>query len=356
MPLASAILSRVLPSGAANVSIPSGTLGVSGSVLAGEDVSAQEDATIGGDLAVTGNVSAATFNGSPLPSGGITQLTGPVTAGPGTGSQATALTNNGVTDAALRQSVALSLVGRSANSTGNVADISATPASGAAMRESGSAIGFGTLQTAAYADASVTLAKQANLAADTIQGRANGAGTGVPTALTAVQVCAILSAANDTITTAGSNLTDLTTSGLDGDADGDYRGQVTLTANGGSADFTYQPNSVGTNQKCAGIYNGTGGDPAAVAGEDRADLLLGAADAAASVVQSWYQFMSKSGRTRFFECTTYQDSGGTGDYHETMGGRWTGSGNQTAAGVHASAASRIATGSFHRITRLRNGT
>ena len=40
--------------------------------------------------------------------------------------------------------------------------------------------------------AAVTLAKMADLAADTIVGRANGAGTGVPTALTATQARAIL--------------------------------------------------------------------------------------------------------------------------------------------------------------------
>ena len=41
-------------------------------------------------------------------------------------------------------------------------------------------------------DAGITLAKQANMAADRIQGRANGAGTGVPQALTAAQVRAII--------------------------------------------------------------------------------------------------------------------------------------------------------------------
>lgn len=60
---------------------------------------------------------------------GINQLTGDVTAGPGSGSQATTITNNAVTDAKLRQGAATSVIGRSANSTGNVADIVATIAS-----------------------------------------------------------------------------------------------------------------------------------------------------------------------------------------------------------------------------------
>jgi hypothetical protein len=42
----------------------------------------------------------------------------------------------------------------------------------------------------------VTLAKQADMAADSIQGRANGAGTGVPQALTATQVRTILNVEN----------------------------------------------------------------------------------------------------------------------------------------------------------------
>ena len=47
--------------------------------------------------------------------------------------------------------------------------------------------------------AAVTLAKMADLAADTIIGRANGAGTGVPTALTAAQVNTILPVATATV-------------------------------------------------------------------------------------------------------------------------------------------------------------
>lgn len=57
---------------------------------------------------------------------GITQLTGPVTAGPGTGSVATSITANSITDAMLRQSAALTVMGRSVNAAGNVADIPAT--------------------------------------------------------------------------------------------------------------------------------------------------------------------------------------------------------------------------------------
>lgn len=68
-------------------------------------------------------------------------------------------TTTGVTNAKIRQSGALSVIGRTANSTGAPADISATAASGAVLRESGSTIGFGTIATAGIADSAVTTAK-----------------------------------------------------------------------------------------------------------------------------------------------------------------------------------------------------
>lgn len=54
---------------------------------------------------------------------------------------------------------------------------------------------WGQLGTVGIADAAVTLAKQANLAQATIIGRASGAGTGVPTALTGAQVRTIIGGA-----------------------------------------------------------------------------------------------------------------------------------------------------------------
>jgi hypothetical protein len=102
------------------------------------------------------------------------------------------IANNAVTDAKLRQGGALSVIGRSANSTGNVADIAASAASGAVLRESGSVLGFGTVATAGIADAAVTLAKMANLAAGTVIGRQIDAGTGAPVALTGAEVGELL--------------------------------------------------------------------------------------------------------------------------------------------------------------------
>lgn len=96
---------------------------------------------------------------------GITQLTGDVTAGPGSGSQAATIAANAVTDAKFRQSAGLSLVGRSANSTGNVADIVAA-SDGDVIRRSGTAVGFGQIATAGITDLAVTNGKIANSTID----------------------------------------------------------------------------------------------------------------------------------------------------------------------------------------------
>jgi hypothetical protein len=58
---------------------------------------------------------------------------------------------DGIGNTQLRNSGALSVIGRSANSTGDPADISAVAASGAVLRESGSTLGFGTIATAGIA-------------------------------------------------------------------------------------------------------------------------------------------------------------------------------------------------------------
>lgn len=108
-----------------------------------------------------------TFNGKQAAGNYITALTGDVTAS-GPGSVAATIANNAVTDAKFRQSSALSLVGRSANSTGNVADIAAA-SDGQIMRRSGTAIGFGSIDLAS-----------ANAVSTSILGVANG-GTGLAT-------------------------------------------------------------------------------------------------------------------------------------------------------------------------------
>jgi hypothetical protein len=93
---------------------------------------------------------------------------------------------------ALPSALALSVLGRSANSAGTRADIQATAASGAVLRESGSVLGFGTVATAGVAANAVTNAKLAQMAARRVKLRADSAGTGDPTDGTGAQLGEIL--------------------------------------------------------------------------------------------------------------------------------------------------------------------
>ena len=96
-------------------------------------------------------------------------LTGDVTVN---SAGVTAIGTNKVTDAMLRQSAGLSLLGRAGNSTGNVADITAAN-DNEVLRRSGTAIGFGTIATGGIADNAVTDAKLRQSAALSLLGRAS---------------------------------------------------------------------------------------------------------------------------------------------------------------------------------------
>lgn len=94
----------------------------------------------------------------------------------GFGTVATAgIADDAVSNAKIRNSAALSVIGRSANSTGDPADIAAA-ADGDVLRRSGTTLGFGTVATAGIADDACTLAKQQNLSAPGIVGRRSGSG------------------------------------------------------------------------------------------------------------------------------------------------------------------------------------
>jgi hypothetical protein len=81
---------------------------------------------------------------------------------------------NGITDAMLRQSAGLSVIGRSANTTGNVADITAA-SDNEVLRRSGTSIGFGSVATGGIADNAVTDAKIRDSAALSVIGNATNA-------------------------------------------------------------------------------------------------------------------------------------------------------------------------------------
>ncbi len=98
--------------------------------------------------------------------------------------------DNQIGDTKLRDSAALSVIGRSANSTGDPADIAAAN-DGEVLRRSGTTLGFGQVGTTGLADGAVTLAKHANMATARLLGRTT-AGSGVPEELTAASARALL--------------------------------------------------------------------------------------------------------------------------------------------------------------------
>jgi len=90
----------------------------------------------------------------------------------GFGTVATAgIADNAVTDGKLRDSAALSVIGRAANSSGDPADIAAAN-DAEVLRRSGTALGFGTVATAGLADNSVTYAKMQDVTGLSVVGRA----------------------------------------------------------------------------------------------------------------------------------------------------------------------------------------
>ena len=127
---------------------------------------------------------------------GITSIDGTATGG----TAAAAVTN-----AMHANYGALSVSGRSANSAGVPADIAATAASGAVLRESGSTIGFGTIATAGIANNAVDNTKQSQLAANTIKANNTGSTANAIDA-TAVQVKTMLNVVNDAIVSASAGI------------------------------------------------------------------------------------------------------------------------------------------------------
>lgn len=110
-----------------------------------------------GNFSVTGTIGGSNFSGthSGASSGTNTgdqtiTLTGDVT-GTGTGSFAASIGNNKVTDAMIRDGAATSVIGRSANTVGDPADIAAS-ADNQGLRRVGGVLGFGTfdLSTALF--------------------------------------------------------------------------------------------------------------------------------------------------------------------------------------------------------------
>ncbi len=103
------------------------------------------------------------------------------------------VTDDAVTDAKLRNSAGLSIIGRAGNATGDPADIVAA-SDGQVLRRSGTNIGFGTVATAGITDDAIDNTKLANMAQASVKGRAAAAGTGDPADLSQAQLTALINA------------------------------------------------------------------------------------------------------------------------------------------------------------------
>ena len=99
----------------------------------------------GTGITITSNTDSSLTITNSASSTAITALTGEVTA-TGPGSANALIAANAVTDAKLRTSAAYSVIGRSAATSGNVADITAVT-TGHVLRLSGGALGFGLLDS-----------------------------------------------------------------------------------------------------------------------------------------------------------------------------------------------------------------
>lgn len=131
---------------------------------------------------ITGVLAATSF---PALTGDVTTVAGAL---------ATTIGANKVTSAMLRTSAGLSVIGRSANTTGNVADITAVT-DGHVLRLSGTTLDFGTIATAGIAANAVTLPKIVNATATSrVLGRIT-AGSGNWEELTAANLKTILALA-----------------------------------------------------------------------------------------------------------------------------------------------------------------
>ena len=150
-----------------------------------------------------------------------------------------------------------------------------------------------------------------------------------------------------TLVTLGSNSTnwDFAT-GLNGDTDGDYEISGQLTSASGTPLFTLQPNAISANQNSVGPTGNSAGVASAIS--PQTTLFIG--DNSGSVV-FLARLTSKSGRIRFWKCSTQRGLSGTVEYE--IGGMWQDTVTViTSLRINSSIASAIAAGSWIRWRRL----
>ena len=104
------------------------------------------------------------------------------------------IVNFGVSNSKIGPRSALSVMGRSANTTGVVADITAGT-DGHVLRRSGTTLGFGQIVADGIADGTITLIKMANITGPTILGR-SASGAGAVAELNTSQLYSIMNISN----------------------------------------------------------------------------------------------------------------------------------------------------------------
>lgn len=148
------------------------TLSFSGSTLQRAALTGDVTASAGSNATTLAAGSAANLNSGTLLAARMPALTGDVTTA--VGAVATTIGANKVTVGMLATLAGLSLLGRATNTTGNVAAITAADGGGGVLRESGSALAFGTVATAGIANSAVTYAKIQNETKATLLGNPTG--------------------------------------------------------------------------------------------------------------------------------------------------------------------------------------
>lgn len=106
--------------------------------------------------------------------------------------------DNSISDSKIRQSAGLSVIGRSATTTGNVADITGTTDQVLRVNTAGTSLGFGTVATGGITNQAVTYAKIQNMATNRFLGRIT-AGSGSPEELTGTQATTLLDVFTSTL-------------------------------------------------------------------------------------------------------------------------------------------------------------
>ncbi len=160
---------------------------------------------IGAVTLAAGDIASGTFADARIAPSNVTQhqdaleiATSQLTGTIGTSQ----LANNAVDNTKLRDSAALSVIGRSANSTGDPADIAAGT-DGHVLRRSGTTLGFGTLASGAFADDSINISRLQYVAGPHVFGRSAGT-LGAASALTMAALADMVQA---DLVIAGSQLT-----------------------------------------------------------------------------------------------------------------------------------------------------